>query len=317
MENIIEINNLRKSFGEIKAVDNISFSVKRGSLFAFLGLNGAGKSTTINIICGDYKKDGGQVIVDGIDIDANLDKIKTKLGVVYQDSILDKQLLDFKNAGVNEVFLLAGFLSEKIEERYGLEYNRMNMHYIIEDEPLGTLNAIRLGMEAIDDENCQFVIRNGDIVSDFNLKKMIEYGEKSSLPVTMFVTQLHSPYGIVDINGDKITSFKEKPILEDYYINGGIYFVKGKFDFGEFKTGDIEKTLFPKLAKENKGSTAFWRFADFSVYYPERLATDKLLHERFISLGGKPREKHPLSFVLQGYSDNLDEFMEEIREKYE
>jgi len=63
--------------------------------------------------------------------------------------------------------------------------------------------------------------------------------------------------------------------------------------------------LAAKLAEENEGSTAFWRFADFAVYYPERLATDKLLHERFISLGGKPREKHPLSFVLQG-SEYLD-----------
>ncbi|WP_458405216.1 sugar phosphate nucleotidyltransferase [Methanobrevibacter sp.] len=184
-------------------------------------------------------------------------------------SILDKQLFDFKNAGIKDVYLLAGFLHEKIEEKYGETYDGMNMHYIIEDEPLGTLNAIRLGMEAIEDENCHFVIRNGDIVSDFNLKRMIEYGEKSSLSVTMFVTQLHSPYGIVELNGDKITSFKEKPLLEDYYINGGIYFVKGKFDFGEFKTGDIEKTLFPKLAKENnlgfyKENNLFWIAVDTS-----------------------------------------------------
>lgn len=58
--------------------------------------------------------------------------------------------------------------------------------------------------------------------------------------------------------------------------------------------------LAEKLAKENKGSTAFWRFADFAVYYPERLAIDKLLYERFVAMGGNPLEKHPLSFVLQG-----------------
>lgn len=64
--------------------------------------------------------------------------------------------------------------------------------------------------------------------------------------------------------------------------------------------------LAAKLAEENKGRTAFWRFADFAVYYPERLATDKLLYERFSALGGKLREEHPLSFVLQGseYLDN-------------
>lgn len=64
--------------------------------------------------------------------------------------------------------------------------------------------------------------------------------------------------------------------------------------------------LAAKLAEENKGRTAFWRFADFAVYYPERLATDRLLFERFVALGGEPREEHPLSFVLQGseYLDN-------------
>lgn len=60
-----------------------------------------------------------------------------------------------------------------------------------------------------------------------------------------------------------------------------------------------------KLAEENEGRTAFWRFADFAVYYPERLTTDKLLYGRFVSMGGKPKEEHPLSFVLQG-SEYLD-----------
>ena len=55
-----------------------------------------------------------------------------------------------------------------------------------------------------------------------------------------------------------------------------------------------------KMAKKNKNTTAFYRFADFENYYPERLKTDELLYQRFIELGGKPIEKHPLSFVLQG-----------------
>lgn len=182
-------------------------------------------------------------------------------------AILDKQLFDFKNADVNEVYLLAGFLHEKIEERYGDEYKGIKIHYVIEDEPLGTLNAIRLGMEALDEEK-QVVIRNGDIVADLNIKKMIEKGEMSDYDVTMFVTQMRSPYGIVDLSGDKITSFKEKPLL-DAYINGGVYFTKGLLDFGEFTTGDIEKTLFPLLAKNNqlgyyKEDNLFWMAIDTS-----------------------------------------------------
>ena len=64
-----------------------------------------------------------------------------------------------------------------------------------------------------------------------------------------------------------------------------------------------------KMAEQNKDTTAFYRFADFENYYPERLKTDKLLHARFIELGGKPIQKHPLSFVLQG-SDFLDSWFD-------
>ncbi|HOQ20571.1 MAG TPA: sugar phosphate nucleotidyltransferase [Methanothermobacter sp.] len=165
-------------------------------------------------------------------------------------TILDKQLFDFKSADINKVYLLTGFLSEKIEERYGNEYKGLKIEYVKEDEPLGTLNAIRLGMEAIDDDK-QCVIRNGDVVADLNLKKMVRLGEKSNYPLLIFITKMRSPYGIVEISGDKITDFKEKPLL-DYYINAGVYFAKEPIDFGDFETGDIEKTVFPMMAKENK-----------------------------------------------------------------
>lgn len=59
-----------------------------------------------------------------------------------------------------------------------------------------------------------------------------------------------------------------------------------------------------ELAQVNKDTTAFYRFADFENYYPRRLATDLMLYERFAALGGKPKEEHPLSFVL-GESDYL------------
>ena len=63
MSNIIKIDNLNKSYGSIKAVNNLSFRVKDGELFSFLGINGAGKSTTINMICGELKKDSGTILV--------------------------------------------------------------------------------------------------------------------------------------------------------------------------------------------------------------------------------------------------------------
>lgn len=92
MKNVIEIKNLFKSFKDVKAVYDLSFSVKEGELFAFLGLNGAGKSTTISIICGQLEKDQGQVIINGVDTDLNTESFKNELGVVFQNSVLDKSL---------------------------------------------------------------------------------------------------------------------------------------------------------------------------------------------------------------------------------
>lgn len=89
---ILDVKDLDKSFGDVHAVNNISFKVKKGELFAFLGVNGAGKSTTISIICGLLKKDKGTVLVDGLDIDHGLDKISKTLSVVFQNSALDKPM---------------------------------------------------------------------------------------------------------------------------------------------------------------------------------------------------------------------------------
>ncbi len=92
MNNIIIVKNLCKSYGDIKAVDDISFEVPEGKLFAFLGENGAGKSTTINILCTSLAKDSGEVTINGYDLDKNNKEIKNSIGIVYQTSVLDKML---------------------------------------------------------------------------------------------------------------------------------------------------------------------------------------------------------------------------------
>ncbi len=92
MENIIEISHLHKEFKEVVAVKDLSFKVKKGELFAFLGVNGAGKSTTISIMCGVLAKDDGTVIINGKNIDTNMSEICKDLGVVFQNSVLDGAL---------------------------------------------------------------------------------------------------------------------------------------------------------------------------------------------------------------------------------
>ncbi len=97
MNDVIQIKNLYKSYGEVKAVQDLSFKVKEGELFAFLGINGAGKSTTISIMCSALKKDSGSVIINGNDIDKESDDTKRALGIVFQNSVLDKSLTVYDN----------------------------------------------------------------------------------------------------------------------------------------------------------------------------------------------------------------------------
>ena len=115
MENIIEINGLCKNYGDIKALNNLSFKVKEGELFAFLGINGAGKSTAINIICGSLIRDSGDVIINGFDINENSENIKKELGVVFQNSVLDKPLSVYDN--LESRAALYGILGEEFKTR--------------------------------------------------------------------------------------------------------------------------------------------------------------------------------------------------------
>ena len=97
MRPMIEIAHLSKRFGSIEAVRDLSFTVREGELFAFLGINGAGKSTTISILCGRLRQDAGEVRIDGKSMEQDKAAVKSKLGVVFQNSVLDKALTVFDN----------------------------------------------------------------------------------------------------------------------------------------------------------------------------------------------------------------------------
>lgn len=112
---IIKIDNLDKSFGEVHAVNDLSFEVKRGELFAFLGVNGAGKSTTISIMCGMLVKDGGSVVIDGKNVDTDMAAITQKIGVVFQNSALDGALSVKDNLTVKAS--LYGLSAQECKER--------------------------------------------------------------------------------------------------------------------------------------------------------------------------------------------------------
>ena len=112
---IIRIDHLNKTFGDVKAVNDLSFRVKKGELFAFLGVNGAGKSTTISILCGQLSKDSGTVQIKGIDNQRAGEQTKRLIGVVFQDSVLDKPLTVREN--LKSRAALYGITGKAFEER--------------------------------------------------------------------------------------------------------------------------------------------------------------------------------------------------------
>lgn len=112
---MIHIEGLSKRFGDIKAVNELSFTVKKGELFAFLGVNGAGKSTTISIICGQLQSDGGSVKIAGLDPVKDAEAVKRLLGVVFQDSALDKALTVRDNLASRAA--LYGITGDKLKKR--------------------------------------------------------------------------------------------------------------------------------------------------------------------------------------------------------
>lgn len=138
MEKIIEVKNLKKSYGNVKAVNGVEFYVEPGKLFAFLGPNGAGKSTTIDMICTLLKPDDGEIIIDGHRVAESDDKIRELIGVVFQDSVLDPLLTVRENLKTRAKFYPAAKtrLREMVE-------NAVKAADVIEfiDRPYGKLSG--------------------------------------------------------------------------------------------------------------------------------------------------------------------------------
>ena len=104
MNPIIQVQNFSKRYGKFTAVDNISFDVAKGSVFAFLGPNGAGKSTTINTLCTIFEKTEGTLLIDGKDVSTQKNDVRRAIGVVFQDSTLDKTMTVEENLKMHCVF---------------------------------------------------------------------------------------------------------------------------------------------------------------------------------------------------------------------
>lgn len=138
MHKIIEVKNLRKSYGDIQAVKDISFYVEQGKLFSFLGPNGAGKSTTIDVICTLLEPDSGEIIIDNKKIGKDDTEIRNSIGIVFQDSLLDPLLTVGENLTIRGGF----YFEDKNELRQAVR-NAALITGVMElmDRPYGKLSG--------------------------------------------------------------------------------------------------------------------------------------------------------------------------------
>lgn len=137
-QHIIEISQLNKSFGSVRAVRDLSLNVRRGELFAFLGVNGAGKSTTISVMCGQLKADSGSVSICGLDAEKSIAEITRRLGVVFQGSVLDMPLTVREN--LESRAALYGITGRAFTERLSELAELLDFKALL-DRPVGKLSG--------------------------------------------------------------------------------------------------------------------------------------------------------------------------------
>lgn len=101
---MIRVNGLLKKFGEVTAVDHISFAVAQGEIFAFLGPNGAGKTTTIKMLTTLLRPTGGTVEIDGLDAGSHSNEVRKRFGIVFQDASLDGDMTANENMEIHGIF---------------------------------------------------------------------------------------------------------------------------------------------------------------------------------------------------------------------
>ncbi|QOR94768.1 nucleotidyltransferase family protein [Thermosphaera chiliense] len=205
---------------------------------------------------------------------------------VGDKTLIEWQIEWLRRHGFNELVLLVGYKKEKMIEHVGSgsKYG-VRVTYVIEDEPLGTGGAVK-NAEHILSKTDVFLVVNGDILTDLDPKLLIEKLESANGLLGVIASiPLPSPYGVLEINGDMVTGFVEKPLLKDYWINAGVYALKPEALKYFPEKGDLEKTAFPAMARDGvlgtvKYTDVFWKAIDT---FKELEEASKTLMERYRS----------------------------------
>ncbi len=188
--------------------------------------------------------------------------------------IIDRQIERFKAFGATSFVILASHMKEKIVEhlgdgsRFGTE-----VEFCFDDGAFGTAGALKNAESLLSGEG-SFFMANGDVITDIDIKKLSLDGAVASIALA----PLRSPFGILDSADGKVTDFREKPVLSEYWMNAGMYAMSEEVFSHLPERGDLEKAVFPELARKGllnctKYESAYWISVD-SIKDLEQAAKD-------------------------------------------
>lgn len=191
MENVIEIHGLTKKFGDFTAVDNISFNVRKGEIFGFLGANGAGKTTAMRILCGLSIPTSGGGTVAGYDIVREPEKIKRHIGYMSQKFSLYSDLKVWEN--IRLFGGIYGLTDKQIASRTEEMLSGLGMEEVrnsfVSSLPLGWKQKLSFSIAMIHDPRIVFLDEPTGGVDPETRRRFWELiYEATSKGVTVFVT---------------------------------------------------------------------------------------------------------------------------------
>jgi ABC-2 type transport system ATP-binding protein len=241
--NIIEVKNLIKKYRKAKknAIDDISFEVKEGEFFTLLGPNGAGKTTTISVLNTTLSKTSGSVKMAGLEIDENPDKVREKIGVIFQNQSLDMNLTAEENVRFHAVLyglypyrplfsMMPKAYQKKVSELAEVLGIGEEIHQPIKTFSGGMKRKLEIVKGLIHQPKILFLDEPSTGLDPLSRKKLWEYLEQVRLKdkVTLFLTThyLEEAEGsdrICVINHGKIVSFGtpteiKKDLVDEYLL---------------------------------------------------------------------------------------------------
>ncbi|WP_033166282.1 ATP-binding cassette domain-containing protein [Clostridium sp. KNHs205] len=267
MESVIEVKHLKKHFKDIKAVDDISFRVLQGELYGFLGVNGAGKSTTINILCTLLDKLEGEVNICGLTLGKEDEEIRRKIGVVFQENSLDDMITIKENLlirgslyhkdnkilkrhldSVSEILHIGDLLNRQFGKLSGGQKRRCEIARALMNTPeILFLDEPTTGLDPQTRLNvweCIEALRRENKMTVFLTTHYMEEAAKANHIAIMeagHIAAQGTPYELKEqFTKDIVKLFSEKPELVISYLNSRNYTFRSKSNHIEV---EVENTI--------------------------------------------------------------------------